>query len=694
MPRRAGSGSQEGVMRLVAWTLMLGVACSPDQPLSGRCDDQTLCENVSWCVPGGGCEPPTDCTYAPDGANCNYGSDLGRCSGGRCEEIPSACDGSLDPDEACDGAPVSCTSLDGYHGGTAECRNCTLDVEPCYRVGWNRRATVPTTTIALSLWADGGVAWLGTSDGLYAFVRGAFERVEPGAWSHVAGLPGGDVLALGGTGELLRVPRPGGAPTRTQVAAVPRSLTVIGNEIFIGAKDAVHRASTGFVAEPALGDVYAVHEMNGELYAAGGAANSGRLWQWLDGAWSAIPIDSVPTIMSLSHTGSVLELGTADGWYRLVDGIAVFDPTRVGNRAVPWSNGRFVFDRFAAGAAQYIDANARVASIESPSPVAMTAAAWDPSRRTLWMLDRAGELYTHSGIELARLGSPGVVDVHRLGNDLAVAFDGTNATAPYVTVMPGDGLTASMPQSPPLIATASASTGGAIVSLLSLDRDHHFVAGFLGTSSTIFVYDTTTGTSLPKSWVGPSNMRGFAARGSDVVAVGLGGATRYTGLAGVQTWAPAVEGFPEGIDLRGVTATPDGFVAVGAGGAMFSVSPPNWTWDPIQSGTTADLNAVHSTGDALFASGDGGTVVRCRAQVCAPMQTGTTADLEDVDGRADDLFAVGGGAVLHFDGTAWKAIEIPGFLPSRVAVGETTVWLGEREATSRGLYQMLRVSPL
>lgn len=68
------------------------------------------------------------------------------------------------------------------------------------------------------------------------------------------------------------------------------------------------------------------------------------------------------------------------------------------------------------------------------------------------------------------------------------------------------------------------------------------------------------------------------------------------------------------------------------------------------------------TGNAVFAVGNKGTIVRCTNSTCSSssywtkMTSGTDYHLKDVFGfSASDVYAVGyNGTILHYDGTSWK----------------------------------------
>lgn len=134
---------------------------------------------------------------------------------------------------------------------------------------------------------------------------------------------------------------------------------------------------------------------------------------------------------------------------------------------------------------------------------------------------------------------------------------------------------------------------------------------------------------------------------------------RLAGTATVSSPVPWVAGTALGTgDLRGL-ALGTAFVAVGAGGAMYS-SPDGVTWSAIVSPVATNLNAAAYAGQ-YNAVGDGGVIVRSADATtwaaAASSGTATTNNLYGVGGGIGKIVAVGaaGTIISTLDGTTWTA---------------------------------------
>ncbi|HEX2551856.1 MAG TPA: hypothetical protein VHK64_09715, partial [Nocardioidaceae bacterium] len=91
-------------------------------------------------------------------------------------------------------------------------------------------------------------------------------------------------------------------------------------------------------------------------------------------------------------------------------------------------------------------------------------------------------------------------------------------------------------------------------------------------------------------------------------------------------------------------------------------------WTRLDTGGTETVWWVGRAGSARFAVGEGGLVLRVEGDSAMRMTAPTTSTLFGVWGAApDDVWAVGGDplgklatdVVLHFDGQAWSAVDVP-----------------------------------
>lgn len=86
------------------------------------------------------------------------------------------------------------------------------------------------------------------------------------------------------------------------------------------------------------------------------------------------------------------------------------------------------------------------------------------------------------------------------------------------------------------------------------------------------------------------------------------------------------------------------------------------TWAPMDSRTMADLNDVWGASpDAVYAVGNGGTILLFDGTAWTPMDSGTGVNLNGVYGYAtNDVYAVGDSAtILHYDGSTWSPFAGP-----------------------------------
>jgi hypothetical protein len=102
-------------------------------------------------------------------------------------------------------------------------------------------------------------------------------------------------------------------------------------------------------------------------------------------------------------------------------------------------------------------------------------------------------------------------------------------------------------------------------------------------------------------------------------------------------------------------------------------------WTRLDTGGTETVWWVGRAGSARFAVGEGGLVLRVEGTSATRLSAPTTATLFGVWGAApDDVWAVGGDpqgsgledVVLHFDGSAWSAVNVP----ERRGVALLKVW--------------------
>jgi hypothetical protein len=119
-------------------------------------------------------------------------------------------------------------------------------------------------------------------------------------------------------------------------------------------------------------------------------------------------------------------------------------------------------------------------------------------------------------------------------------------------------------------------------------------------------------------------------------------------------------GTPLGTDLNALGVGANKYIAVGAGGALFTrgTGLADTTWTAGTSGVTAGLNGV-ATGGTLVVVGDGGTILTSGdAATWTARTSGTTANLNGVLFALLAYIAVGdGGTILRStDGTTWNAI--------------------------------------
>ena len=131
---------------------------------------------------------------------------------------------------------------------------------------------------------------------------------------------------------------------------------------------------------------------------------------------------------------------------------------------------------------------------------------------------------------------------------------------------------------------------------------------------------------------------------------------------------------PQGAALRGVWALSDGEVyAVGEGGiivrckASSCASPQSSSWTVMSSGVSSHLNAVFGfSSQAVFAVGLDGTILRYDGVKWSKEPVSTTTYFQGVWGSSPtDVYAVGhpifksDESVFHYDGSKWSKLPPP-----------------------------------
>lgn len=128
----------------------------------------------------------------------------------------------------------------------------------------------------------------------------------------------------------------------------------------------------------------------------------------------------------------------------------------------------------------------------------------------------------------------------------------------------------------------------------------------------------------------------------------------------LSTGGPLADSTP-GDAGRSDAALTDGPRLDGAGPAAAFCSAGGWCWEnPRPQGNT--LRAVWGAApDAVFAVGDGGTILRHDGKAWSPMSSPTTRALYAVWGASEtEVFAVGEtGTILRYDGKAWSLMSSP-----------------------------------
>ena len=152
-------------------------------------------------------------------------------------------------------------------------------------------------------------------------------------------------------------------------------------------------------------------------------------------------------------------------------------------------------------------------------------------------------------------------------------------------------------------------------------------------------------------------LNAVASNGVIAVAVGNNGTLRTT--ADGVTWINGT--VPTTKNLYGVTYSANGvWLAVGAGGTLLT-SPDATTWTLVNSGTTADLNAVGVQAFTIYtfvAVGSGGTILTStdKGVTWVPQASGSSANLLAVSPASNQVLVTGeGGTVLTSSNgtTAW-----------------------------------------
>lgn len=154
---------------------------------------------------------------------------------------------------------------------------------------------------------------------------------------------------------------------------------------------------------------------------------------------------------------------------------------------------------------------------------------------------------------------------------------------------------------------------------------------------------------------------------------------RLAGTATAASPVPWTAGAPLGAsDLRGVTWGTM-FVAVGAGGAMYS-SADGITWNALNSGVAGNLNGAVYRGGVYLAVGDSGTMLYSTDAINWTSQnTGSANNLYAVATNSALLVAVGAnGTILSSgDGINWSAAASSGTTNNlyQVIYAPTGVWV-------------------
>lgn len=136
------------------------------------------------------------------------------------------------------------------------------------------------------------------------------------------------------------------------------------------------------------------------------------------------------------------------------------------------------------------------------------------------------------------------------------------------------------------------------------------------------------------------------------------------------TWDPAYDATDTGWLLS--TWSPDGDVRYAVGGqpeAGVVMSDAGGEWAPVDTGLDVPLlNWVYGFGpDDLWVVGNGGTILHWDGSAWSAIESSTTEDLWGVWGASpSDIWAVGGSGfpeatatLLHYDGAAWATVELP-----------------------------------
>lgn len=196
--------------------------------------------------------------------------------------------------------------------------------------------------------------------------------------------------------------------------------------------------------------------------------------------------------------------------------------------------------------------------------------------------------------------------------------------------------------------------------------------------------DWAVGTPLPVA-----SLNAVAFGNSVFVAVGAGGAI-FSSSDGI-SWTARASGTTN--DLHGVLwAANVRFVAVGANGTTLQ-STDAVNWSTVASGTTNDLYGVAEFGDAPLAVGAGGTILLSSSGGLGwnAVASGTTTDLYAAATGNGRVVAVGaGGTVIHTDNpnspwqpavsgvaTDLRAVRFGNNVFAVVGAGGTALWSGD-----------------
>ena len=205
-----------------------------------------------------------------------------------------------------------------------------------------------------------------------------------------------------------------------------------------------------------------------------------------------------------------------------------------------------------------------------------------------------------------------------------------------------------------------------------------FIAvGDSGTNNIYTSADMTSWTAASTSVT--TRLNGIASNGTTLVTVGDGGRIYYS--VDALNWS-AASALPGGVTprLNGVaySAGTASWVAVGAGGALFTGSADGATWTAVSNANINDLNGVTATSAGVFvAVGNGGTILTSSGGNSWTAQT-LGSNLNAVSTDSVQFLAVGAaGTVLSsLDGSIWTTIAQTSATGNlKAVVGSTSKYL-------------------